>query len=441
MSIATDLTRLQTAKADLKTAIEGKGVTVPSATKIDGYADLVESIETGGGGTVEPEEKDVDFIDYDGTLLYSYTAAEFLAMTEMPPNPSHTGLVAQGWNWTLADAKEIVEDCGFHVIGQNYTTDDGTTRIYITINERDGMGAMYLRCYAINGSCTITIDWGDGTSETVTSSAQFAKYHSYASVGNYVIRIAVTNGEMLLGHWGANAGCVWPNDANANDAIKRVTKIEIGNGVAGLGSQPFMNLSNLTTVSIPVTCIDASADPAFTSDTASIKGIVLPNGTTALGNQSRNNAASRISLPKTITSISTGQYYRSVKKLVIPDGVTSAVAYTFREMYSISRLRLSSGVTSYPDNFTQTMGVALEEITIPSGVTSIGANFMNNSRLSKIHLKPTTPPTLSNVNAFPNLGSTAKFYVPYSADHSILAAYQSATNWSSFASKMVEESA
>lgn len=50
MSIATEITRLQTAKADLKTAIEGKGVTVPSATKIDGYADLVDAIETGGGG-------------------------------------------------------------------------------------------------------------------------------------------------------------------------------------------------------------------------------------------------------------------------------------------------------------------------------------------------------------------------------------------------------
>ena len=50
MSIATEITRLQTAKADLKTSIEGKGVTVPSATLIDGYADLVDSIETGGGG-------------------------------------------------------------------------------------------------------------------------------------------------------------------------------------------------------------------------------------------------------------------------------------------------------------------------------------------------------------------------------------------------------
>lgn len=50
MSIATEITRLQTAKADLKTAIEGKGVTVPTATLIDGYADLVDAIQTGGGG-------------------------------------------------------------------------------------------------------------------------------------------------------------------------------------------------------------------------------------------------------------------------------------------------------------------------------------------------------------------------------------------------------
>lgn len=49
MSIASEITRLQAAKAELKTAIESKGVTVPSDTKLDGYADLVDSIEQGGG--------------------------------------------------------------------------------------------------------------------------------------------------------------------------------------------------------------------------------------------------------------------------------------------------------------------------------------------------------------------------------------------------------
>lgn len=50
MSISTDITRLQNAKAAIKTAIEGKGVTVPDATLLDGMAALIDSIEAGGGG-------------------------------------------------------------------------------------------------------------------------------------------------------------------------------------------------------------------------------------------------------------------------------------------------------------------------------------------------------------------------------------------------------
>ena len=49
MSIQTELTRLTNAKAAIKAAIEGKGVTVPDATLLDGMAALIESIEAGGG--------------------------------------------------------------------------------------------------------------------------------------------------------------------------------------------------------------------------------------------------------------------------------------------------------------------------------------------------------------------------------------------------------
>lgn len=47
MSIASEIQRLQTAKADIKTAIEAKGVTVPSSATIDTYDDYVSQI-TGG---------------------------------------------------------------------------------------------------------------------------------------------------------------------------------------------------------------------------------------------------------------------------------------------------------------------------------------------------------------------------------------------------------
>ena len=47
MSIQSELTRLTNAKAAIQTAIEGKGVTVPEGTLLDGMAALIESIEAG----------------------------------------------------------------------------------------------------------------------------------------------------------------------------------------------------------------------------------------------------------------------------------------------------------------------------------------------------------------------------------------------------------
>ena len=50
MSIQAELTRITNAKAAIKAAIEGKGVTVPDTTLLDGMAALIESIESGVSG-------------------------------------------------------------------------------------------------------------------------------------------------------------------------------------------------------------------------------------------------------------------------------------------------------------------------------------------------------------------------------------------------------
>ena len=54
MSVQTEITRIESAKTAITTAIEGKGVTVPTGTKLDGLAALVESIEAGGGADISP---------------------------------------------------------------------------------------------------------------------------------------------------------------------------------------------------------------------------------------------------------------------------------------------------------------------------------------------------------------------------------------------------
>ena len=53
MSIATEIQRLQTAKANIKTAIENQGVTVGDGT-LDTYAALISQISGGGGSSETP---------------------------------------------------------------------------------------------------------------------------------------------------------------------------------------------------------------------------------------------------------------------------------------------------------------------------------------------------------------------------------------------------
>lgn len=88
MSIATEISRLQTAKANIKTAIEAKGVTVPSSTLLDGYANLIAQISGGGStgleyetGTYEPTTDEyrptINFINSHSvppTILTMYDA-------------------------------------------------------------------------------------------------------------------------------------------------------------------------------------------------------------------------------------------------------------------------------------------------------------------------------------------------------------------------------
>ena len=78
MSVATELQRITDAKADLKTAIEAKGVTVSSSALIDAYADYVDSIPTGDppapvGGIIfyidSRSDEIVEFYDASGNVL------------------------------------------------------------------------------------------------------------------------------------------------------------------------------------------------------------------------------------------------------------------------------------------------------------------------------------------------------------------------------------
>ena len=88
--------------------------------------------------------------------------------------------------------------------------------------------------------------------------------------------------------------------------------------------------------------------------------------------------------------------------------------------------------------------LTISSITFPDSLSTVGENAFNNARnLFEFHFQSTTPPTLANTNAFNNMTDAGgrKIYVPYSADHSVLNAYKTASNWSTYASYIFEEAA
>ena len=178
---------LQTKKVRLKESAE--------ITPDEGYLGLksVNVTVVGGGnsgGNNDPgadkklERNDVNFFDYDGTLLYAYTWEEALELTELPEGPEHEGLVFQEWNYTLEDIWEqgSYEIRGYADVGANYVTNDGKTRYYINNSIPTLVYSVYCNSNAI-------INWGDGeTSEHVASTSDPSQ-HIYNATGNFIIEV------------------------------------------------------------------------------------------------------------------------------------------------------------------------------------------------------------------------------------------------------------
>lgn len=101
----------------------------------------------------------------------------------------------------------------------------------------------------------------------------------------------------------------------------------------------------------------------------------------------------------------------------------------------LQKVEIGSGVASIGSSaFSYCCSFA--SVTIPESVTSIGSSaFGYCYGMAEYHLLAAEPPTLSSSNAFNNIPDDCVIYVPQGA----LAAYQSATNWSTYADHMQEE--
>lgn len=133
-------------------------------------------------------------------------------------------------------------------------------------------------------------------------------------------------------------------------------------------------------------------------------------------------------------------------------GWDTSAATTFRSLFNgcrllrksidISRWDMSSAATT--QEMFRNCNTLTGSLTIPATIQSINTFMFNGARqIFEYHFKSTTPPPMENTNAFANMNDAGgkKIYVPYSADHSVLNAYKTASNWSTYASYIYEEAA
>jgi PKD repeat protein len=457
MSIQTSLTSLKQAKTDIYNKILEKGGTTHPDSGFSAFADQIETIPT---GFPSASPKEVNFYDYDGKLLYSYTLAEAQSLAALPAAPDHSSdtipLTFQGWNYTLAQINALTQAAD---VGAMYIPSDGKSHLVITLyNTARNVVPLYWSQTVANG---VTIDWGDGsTTETFAGAGNKNTTHTYAAAGTYEITLDVTSGNLGFGAETSEYSVMGETSGIGMVYCNMLQSVGIGSSVTSISDYAFQFCCSLASITIPegVTSI---SDYAF-QFCCSLASITIPSSVTSIGDSAFRACYSlaSITIPSGVTSIGIFAFAgcSSLASVTIPSGVTSIGISAFRECYSLASITIPSRVTSISDeafifcsslaSVTIPSGVtsigsyafyacySLASVTIPSGVTSIGDEVFNGcTGVGAYHVLPTTPPTLSDANAFSDIPSDCIIYVPAAS----LAAYQAATNWSTYTSSMVGE--
>ena len=163
--------------------------------------------------------------------------------------------------------------------------------------------------------------------------------------------------------------------------------------------------------------------------------LTIPSGVTSIGAYAfyKCSNLSSIDIPNSVTTIDDYAFYKcsSLTSVIIPNSVTSIGTSAFQYCNYLTSIDIPNSVTSIGTNaFRYCM--SLTSVTIPSGVTRIGQSTFNGCKhLTSITVNAITPPTLGSTNVFSNTND-CPIYVPAES----LEAYKSATNWSTYASRI-----
>ena len=398
--------------ADL-TLIDASG----QSTTYNGVNSIVAPVSGGGtatftlgGAPVQVEPNDVNFYDdYNGEIVASYSAADFAQLSALPADPSHTGMTAQSWNWTLSDAQAYVASYGNLDIGKRYTTSDGATRLLICLEA--GRLSPVLG-FGLDG--TASVDWGDGSQDSTLTGINLdlvEEQHNYAAPGWYEISILPSSGsEIALMGDGGFGSCVlkkffmanldYSNYAQSNVYWNAINRVLIGDN-CDIWGYAFQNCRALEHITFPEGLANVGN---FAFQYCNFRYVSLVHGTTyGQGCFSYNDALRIVSFTKAFsTAHSMFVSCYALKK------VTCDIDYFEQSAFSGCR--------------------SLANVTINSGISGLGRNLFSGCvGLGWIKFERYNPPQAPNSAVFDMLPTDCIIYVPTGR----LSAYTSESNYPS----------
>lgn len=431
LSLTTEKSSLETQLAEKQTTIDSLNTQIETLNAR--IIELEEELANAGSGTSGDYE--VRLIDYDGSILDT----QYLNSGDvysLPEFPTHDRLVAQEYVATtdITDNTVTVTDSDID-IGITYTTASGLSEFDITLTKATGLS---VTLNVTDG----TINWGDGSSETVTTSIS----HTYADYGNYTITWSGTTMSTS-----SNVGLFNQSTSSVNGYV---TSIRLAN-ITNIEQYAFWRCYSLENVTCSNKLTDIK-DNAFYY-CYSLENVTLPNSVTSIGKYAFGNCSSlvRVATLNSVTSINSSAFYNCylLTGILNLKNVTSINSYAFGNCYSLTDIRILGEITELTNQSFRNC-VSLKNITLSSSITKIGENcFSGCESITSIKIPAnvttiltyafstchsiicydmttlTTVPTLGGTNAFNDINKICRIYVP----DELYDEWIVASNWSTYA--------
>ena len=183
MSISSEITRISNAKTAIAQSIANKGVTVPSGTKIDGMATLIDSIQT-GGGAVQPS-KSLTVTSNGTTTITPDAPYEAIKQVNLTVNVASGGGGGAGFKVTFPATATNWNK----VNNASLLLSDGTEKSFTSYSSVSGQtieNVVGIACVANNTNYVLTMTLSNGKIAQIHYPSPSSSFHITTAPGTTI---------------------------------------------------------------------------------------------------------------------------------------------------------------------------------------------------------------------------------------------------------------